>query len=210
MVLSFLRKELGEGKSGEFSLAAERRGARGKRRLYNAKRYRKWATLIVLRENNMCPISKVELDLWRLGEWTELDGKKRNKGRKYPKSPNFRQWLKMDFDGDGKVHFENPYLLRCSLLEKYNADDKLQLHKIGRALYNLVQRRGFKSSRKSGNSSYGENEYFKQKRIQHPEWETAQIWQDGLTKENRRIRASGVIRGRNTKRSFIQFATNKS
>ncbi|MDR1780086.1 MAG: hypothetical protein LBR50_05075, partial [Tannerella sp.] len=38
-------KGVGDGKSGEFSLAAERRKNRGKRRLYNAKRYRKWELL---------------------------------------------------------------------------------------------------------------------------------------------------------------------
>lgn len=35
---------MGMNKNGEFSRAAERRSNRSKRRLYNAKRYRKWAT----------------------------------------------------------------------------------------------------------------------------------------------------------------------
>ena len=47
------KKGVGDGKSGEFSLAAERRRHRSKRRLYNAKRYRKWATLKVLSKNRM-------------------------------------------------------------------------------------------------------------------------------------------------------------
>lgn len=50
------QKGVGDGKSGEFSLAAERRKNRSKRRLYNAKRYRKWALLKLLIENNMCPL----------------------------------------------------------------------------------------------------------------------------------------------------------
>ncbi|WP_214279244.1 hypothetical protein, partial [Escherichia coli] len=51
------QKGVGEGKSGEFSLAAERRKNRSKRRLYNAKRYRKWELLKILVENKMCPLT---------------------------------------------------------------------------------------------------------------------------------------------------------
>lgn len=54
--VTVFRKGAGDGKQGEFSLAAERRKNRSKRRLYNAKRYRKWELLKVLIENNMCPL----------------------------------------------------------------------------------------------------------------------------------------------------------
>src|SRR5690606_4251702 len=64
------KKGVGEGKSGEFSLAAERRKNRSKRRLYNAKRYRKWELLKVLIDNDMCPLTHEELRLWSVGKWS--------------------------------------------------------------------------------------------------------------------------------------------
>ncbi len=125
------KKGMGEGKSGEFSLTAERRGHRSKRRLYNAKRYRKWATLEVLLNNNMCPLSLAELDRWR--KYKKEDG-----GRNYPVLPSFMQWLRMDFDCDGKLDYTNPYELRCELLETNLEKDVNKLYKIGRAFYHLV------------------------------------------------------------------------
>ncbi|MCL2413055.1 MAG: hypothetical protein FWC98_02845 [Bacteroidales bacterium] len=75
------QKGVGDGKSGEFSLAAERRKNRSKRRLYNAKRYRKWELLKILIENGMCPLTLEELRLWSIGNWQKIDGKWKNKGR---------------------------------------------------------------------------------------------------------------------------------
>ncbi|MBK8141646.1 MAG: hypothetical protein IPK57_11945 [Chitinophagaceae bacterium] len=49
------RKGVGDGKSGEFSFAAERTKHRSTRRLYNSRRYRKWETLKTLIENEYCP-----------------------------------------------------------------------------------------------------------------------------------------------------------
>lgn len=198
------KKGVGEGKSGEYSLAAERRTNRSKRRLYNAKRYRKWATLKVLAENGMCPISQEELRLWSIGNWQQEEGKNKNKGRVYPSSPDFHAWLAMDFekigtetyDGKLKPGFQNPYILRSALLENYNEKDELRLYKTGRAFYHLVQRRGFKTSRKSGKSAYGNNEYLENVLKNNPEWKVSQILQQGLNKENRRIRNSGVIQRR--------------
>lgn len=175
------KKGVGEGKSGEYSLAAERRMNRSKRRLYNAKRYRKWATLKVLSENGMCPISIEELRLWSIGNWQ--DGK--NKGRLYPTSPDFKAWLAMDFNRIGKdiegvklkPAFTNTYALRVDLLE--NEDDTNNRTKIGRAFYHLVQRRGFKTSRKSGTTSYANNELFKKFKEAHPDkvdWKPSQIY----------------------------------
>ncbi len=178
------KKGVGEGKSGEFSLAAERRTNRSKRRLYNAKRYRKWATLLALLKNGMCPISEEELRLWSIGNWH--DGK--NKGREYPSSPDFTAWLAMDFHRIGKSvdvsvklkpAFHNPYALRSALLETKDENDTLRLYKIGRAFYHLVQRRGFKTSRKNGKSNYGDNELFKKFKELHPDkitWKPSQIY----------------------------------
>lgn len=197
-VIAF-QKGAGDGKSGEFSLAAERRKNRSKRRLYNAKRYRKWATLKVLMQSNMCPISEEELRLWSIGNWENY---KKNKGRVYLSSPDFRAWLAMDFERIGqnvseevklKPAFPNTYLLRCSLLEKYDDTDNLRLYKIGRAMYHLVQRRGFKTSRKSGKSSFAKNEELEKLKQENPEIQIAQVLQSKLQAENKRIRASGVI-----------------
>jgi CRISPR-associated endonuclease Csn1 len=212
------KKGVGEGKSGEFSLAAERRTNRSKRRLYNAKRYRKWATLLELSKNGMCPISEEELRLWSIGNWQ--DGK--NKGRVYPTSFDFIAWLTMDFDRIGqdldvkvklKPAYANPYELRADLLESRNDNDATRLYKIGRAFYHLVQRRGFKTSRKSGNTSYANNELFKKFKEEHPDktdWKPSQIYlylQSGkdpnpeLRKE--RIRNNAVIqRGLNEDEFF--------
>lgn len=194
-------KGVGEGKSGEYSLAAERRANRSKRRLYNAKRYRKWATLKALSENGMCPLSSEELRLWSIGQWKNDNGLKRNAGRKYPTSRDFHAWLAMDFDKIGKEsadeklkpEYANTYLLRCSLLEENNNSGSNRLYKIGRAFYHLVQRRGFRTSRKSGKSSFGTNEYLEKALQENPDLKASQILQNGLEKDARRIRNSGVI-----------------
>lgn len=70
------KKGVGEGKSGEFSLAAERTKHRASRRLYNARRYRKWETLKVLIENGYCPLSLEKFNQWKNYE--------KGKGRKFP------------------------------------------------------------------------------------------------------------------------------
>jgi CRISPR-associated endonuclease Csn1 len=213
------KKGVGDGKSGEFSLAAERRKNRSKRRLYNAKRYRKWELLKVLIANNMCPLSTDELNLWRVGNWIEANGEKKNMGRQYPTSRDFFAWLAMDFERIGQNNgdqqkirpaFRNPYELRQHLLENVNADGRLRNYKIGRAMYHLVQRRGFKSSRKSGKSAYGENDYFKKQREEHPEWKSSQIWLNGLTNENRRIRASGIIQRSEYENEFKELCRKQN
>lgn len=186
------KKGVGDGKSGEFSLAAERRTNRSKRRLYNAKRYRKWELLKVLIENKMCPLSLEELRLWSIGEWKNENGKWKNKGRKYPMSEEWLKWLAMDekyfghngiitSNHDGKPSYKrkSPYDLRCELLSGFENDEVKRKNKIGRALYHLVQRRGFKTSRKSGKSSYGESELLRKFYEKYPdkkEWKTSQVF----------------------------------
>jgi len=138
------RKGVGEGKSGEFSFAAERTKHRSSRRLYNARRYRKWETLKVLIEYGFCPLKEENLKNWK--------NYKKGVGRVFPINDNaFDQWIKLDFDGDGKPDFSSPYQLRRLLIsEKLNLSKEENRYKIGRALYHIAQRRGFKSSRKSG------------------------------------------------------------
>lgn len=182
--VTVFRKGVGDGKSGEFSLAAERRKNRSKRRLYNAKRYRKWELLKVLIDNKMCPLKVEELRLWSIGCWR--NGK--NTGRQYPiDNLEWMKWLALDptYFGDngqsenGKTIRKSPYDLRSELLEKFKEDEEKKGYKIGRALYHLVQRRGFKTSRKSGKSSFGESEILKKFYEKYPEkthWKSAQIF----------------------------------
>ncbi|MEZ5195929.1 MAG: HNH endonuclease domain-containing protein [Bacteroidales bacterium] len=138
------KKGVGEGKSGEFSFAAERTKHRASRRLYNARRYRKWETLKALIENGYCP-----LDIDDLNNWKHY---KKGIGRVFPLNDEaFQQWIKLDFNGDGKPDFSSPYQLRWLLItEKLDLSIPENRFKIGRALYHIAQRRGFKSSRKNG------------------------------------------------------------
>nr|NQU91396.1 hypothetical protein [Bacteroidota bacterium] len=138
------RKGVGEGKSGEFSYAAERTKHRSSRRLCNARRYRKWGTLKVLIENGFCPLDIEKLDKWKHYE--------KGIGRVFPiDDKGFQRWIKLDLNGNDSPDFSSPYQLRRLLIEK-----KLDLaipenkHIVGRALYHIAQRRGFKSSRKQG------------------------------------------------------------
>ena len=212
------KKGVGEGKSGEYSLAAERRKNRGKRRLYNAKRYRKWATLKWLILNNMCPLTEEELKLWSVGNWQDFEGKTKNNGRQYPMSPDFLAWLAMDFEKIGKEWegqklqptYSNPYELRIELLERNDEEDTLRLYKIGRSFYHLVQRRGFKTSRKSGKSAYGENDYLEEMIKVNPDWKASQILQQGLIKDKRRIRNSGVIQRRYYEEEFFSICNKQN
>lgn len=195
------QKGVGDGKSGEFSLAAERRQNRSKRRLYNAKRYRKWELLKVLIENAMCPLASDELRLWSVGNWREIEGKKKNLGRIYPlNNGNFQRWLAFDpvyFEQKGisehnKLIRKNPYDLRFELIEAEEQNEFIKRQKVGRALYHLVQRRGFKSSRKSGKSAYAENTELEKIKSENSNFHIATLAKEQLD-NGKRFRASGVI-----------------
>ncbi|MDR0437964.1 MAG: hypothetical protein LBH22_06650 [Bacteroidales bacterium] len=195
------QKGVGDGKSGEFSLAAERRKNRSKRRLYNAKRYRKWELLKILIENGMCPLTLEELRLWSIGNWQKIEDKWKNLGRIYPvNNAEFQQWLAFDLSIFGhkgisnneKLVRKNPYDLRCELIESEEQNEYDKKLRIGRALYHLVQRRGFKSSRKSGQSAYAKNEDIEKLKTENPDFQIAILAKEKLDK-GERFRASGVI-----------------
>lgn len=143
-VITF-EKGVASEKGIEFPKVQKRTESRGKRINYRAEKYRKWALLEFLIENKMCPISIEELNDWRKY--------KKNTSRKYPQSKEFTNWLRFDFDNDGKPDFhlincskhENLFAFRAfSIDEKYTKVYQDNPMLLGRILYQLVQRRGFK------------------------------------------------------------------
>ena len=147
-VLTF-NKGVGSGKNGEYSFAAERTKKRSSRRLYQARKYRLWATLEYLIIEKYCPLSIQDLDKWR--KYNKAEAKNNNNGgRVYPVwNVDFQNWIKLDFNGDGTSDYSSPYQLRKELAEtKLDLSKEIDRFKLGRALYHIAQRRGFKSSRK--------------------------------------------------------------
>ena len=132
---------VGKNKSGgEFSFATARTQKRTVRRMYQARKYRIWATLELLINNRCCPLSIEDLDKWR--KYDIQSGLK----REYPiHSETFEQWVRCYF-GDGSN--TNPYELRYKLMTRqFDFNDETERMKLGRALYHIAQRRGFKSSK---------------------------------------------------------------
>ncbi|MHB8904613.1 MAG: type II CRISPR RNA-guided endonuclease Cas9 [Melioribacteraceae bacterium] len=132
-VLTF-EKGVATTKSGEEPSVKKRTESRGRRRNYQAEKYRKWKLLetLICYEPKMCPLTIDELNEWRKY--------KKGEGTRYPSSREFKNWLKLDFNNDGIVDFENPYHLRKEASETV-IDNPLI---VGRAFYNLVQKRGFR------------------------------------------------------------------
>lgn len=143
-VLTF-EKGVASEKGNEYPKVQKRTESRRKRRNYQAEKYRKWNLLEFLIEKKMCPLSVQELDEWRIYE--------KGKKRKYPQSKEFINWLRFDFDGDGKPDF---YLLGKEKTESYYAFRAFVVNEsyknvfvenpyiLGRVFYQLVQRRGFR------------------------------------------------------------------
>jgi CRISPR-associated endonuclease Csn1 len=147
-VLTF-NKGVGINETGEYSYAAERTKKRSTRRLYQARKYRLWATLEVLITEGYCPLSIENLNKWRYYDKEEAR-KNNNAGRVYPVwDTAFDAWIKLDFNNDGKPDYSSPYQLRKELAETtLDLTKEENRFKLGRALYHIAQRRGFKSSRK--------------------------------------------------------------
>ncbi len=147
-VLTF-DKGVAEDKSGEHPMVQKRTEARGKRRNYQAEKYRKWELLECLIKSEMCPLTLDELNEWR--------HYKKGVGRKYPQRKKFIDWLRFDFNGDGKPDFEqyglskydNCYAFRwlaVSENDEHKKHFKENKQLLGRIFYQLVQRRGFFNS----------------------------------------------------------------
>ena len=120
-----------KGTGGYASPTKDRREARSKRRLIQARKYRKIELLKKLIEYSCVPLLKTDLELWSKYQ--------KGKQRKFPETEEFLKWLACDFTylDDGQK-YKNPYELRVKTI-----DNKLSKHEFGRALYHLVQRRGY-------------------------------------------------------------------
>lgn len=120
-------------KGVESSKAAERTMHRALRVRYYRIKLRKIRLLRILSDNNLCPpLSKDMLSGWRLK-------------KEYPQTELFMKWQSTD-----DVKDVNPYHYRHVCLHtKLDLSDISQRYILGRALYHLIQRRGFLSNRKS-------------------------------------------------------------
>ena len=112
-------------KGVESSKASERTGYRSARKLKFRRKLRKYETLKVLIEYNMCPLTVEELEKWR-------------KEKIYPTSQEFINWYRTD-----ELNNWEPYFLRKKCVEEI-----AEKYEIGRALYHIAQRRGFLTNRK--------------------------------------------------------------
>lgn len=125
-VLVFDAGVLKDDKGKYKSKTSERTNFRGIRKLKLRLKVRKYETLKVLIENEMCPLEMQQLDVWKKSNFTI-----------YPCSETFLDWLKTD----DKSH-KNPYYLRNKATK-----EKLSNYDLGRVFYHLAQRRGFLSNR---------------------------------------------------------------
>ena len=110
----------------------ERTQARASRRHYFRRRLRKIELLKILISEKMCPFLPEEaLRIWK-------------ENKKYPLNEAFIKWLRTD-----ESRGDNPYAdrYRC-LSEKLDFNIQSDRYCFGRAMYHIVQRRGFLSNRK--------------------------------------------------------------
>lgn len=123
---------MSKGQSGGYtSPTRERRESRLRRNSIRSTKQRKAIMLEVLSDYGMAPVTKKEVKIWK--EY------KKGRKNKFPENDNFLKWLACDFTYCSGLKYENPYELRVKAL-----DDKLTKHELGRALYHIAQRRGYK------------------------------------------------------------------
>ncbi|WP_426473962.1 type II CRISPR RNA-guided endonuclease Cas9 [Chryseobacterium balustinum] len=138
-------KGVASEKGNEFPKVQKRTESRGKRRNYQSEKYRKFALLDFLIKKNMCPLKMDEFSNWK--------DYRKGKKREYPQSKAFLNWIRFDFNGDGLPDFhlfgkekdDSYYVFRAFAADENhkNVFDN-NPHILGRVLYQMVQRRGFK------------------------------------------------------------------
>lgn len=139
----------------ETSYAADRRKSRLTRRLYDTRRRRLWETLKLLIEYKLCPLTYESLE-----SWMKYDKTRGGFSHQYPvEDIAFERWIRLDIDGDGNPDYTTPYHLRKELAQndkQISLDCQEDRYKLGRALYHIAQRRGFKSSKGCGEMNENE------------------------------------------------------
>lgn len=124
-------------KNAEKPSVQERTQARASRRHYFRRRLRKIELLKVLVANNMCPyLPEDSLKLWK-------------EKKLFPLDDDYLTWLRTDDNLN-----DNPYTdrYRC-ITEKLDFSKQEDRYCFGRAMYHIVQRRGFLSNRKDSSDS---------------------------------------------------------
>ncbi|WFB35188.1 HNH endonuclease domain-containing protein [Kiritimatiellota bacterium B12222] len=136
-------KGVGDGKTGEYSLASERTGYRAARRIKQRRKWRKQATLAILVKHNLCPGLTLEaIDAWRYE-------------KAYPTDESFIAWQRI-WERDERGEPATPYYYRWLMATRpQDLSDDRNRYRLGRALYHLAQRRGYKSNRLSGDEKEG-------------------------------------------------------
>lgn len=114
----------------------ERTQARASRRHYFRRRLRKIELLKILVSERMCPyLSDEDFRVWK-------------EKKKYPMDEDFLGWLRTD-----EINDNNPYCDRHRCLnEKLDFSVQADRYCFGRAMYHIVQRRGFLSNRKDSSN----------------------------------------------------------
>ncbi len=129
----------------EGSKAADRTEHRSARRIKFRRKLRKYETLKVLIENDMCPLLMEELSKWR--NFKDPETGKNSTFKIYPTNSAFLSWQQTKDEKDG-TKIRNPYYYRSlAANQKLDWSKQEERYKIGRAFYHMTQRRGFLSNR---------------------------------------------------------------
>lgn len=150
-------------KGRHHSAASQRRSFRNMRTRYGSVKHRKQATLKLLISENCCPLDMESLRRWR------FDDDEKGYDRTFPvHHEEFMKWINFEFDIEGEI-VKSVYRLREILVNTpldYNKPESWMM--LGRAIYNIAVRRGFKSSRLA-NTALNENEDDEELQLQESE-----------------------------------------
>lgn len=139
--VSIFQEGVAREKNNEVPMVQERTNARSLRRHYFRRRLRKIELLKILIKFDLCPALTTEM----LNNWRYK--------KQYPLDENLLQWLRTDDNCE-----KNPYHDRyVALTRVLDLDKQEERYLLGRALYHIIQRRGFLSNRKdaSGDDDSG-------------------------------------------------------
>lgn len=133
-----------DSKGRHHSAASQRRGFRNTRTRYLSVKRRKQATLKLLISKKCCPLDMESLNKWR------FDDDEKGYDRTFPvENSEFMNWVNFRFVINGEV-VKSVYRLREILVTTpldYKKPESWMM--LGRAIYSIAVRRGFKSSRLS-------------------------------------------------------------